>query len=535
MLDRILYNGNIYTQNNDPAFVSALGIKHGVIVAFGAYDDLLPLAGLDTVQENLEGYTVLPGLTDAHLHWQNTARALYDVNVFEVPDKQIALDRVRERVTASSDGEWIQGHGWAQGLWPGGAFPTVADLDAVAPANPVFLRAKSGHAAWVNSRALAIAGIDVGTADPPGGTIGRDDSGQPTGVLFETAMELVRQHIPEQTTDQLVKQMLVAQEKALASGLTGFHDFDGPECLRALQILRERDQLALRAVKNINMEWIDHALALGLRRGFGDEWIRIGGLKIFADGALGPLTAWMVDPYEGDASNYGICVTDPEEMYEYVSKASAAGLPSTIHAIGDRAVHEVLNVYESVRAEEAARGEAPSTRRHRIEHVQIMHPDDINRLAKLDIIASMQPVHATSDYEVADRYWGDRCQWAYNPRIQLDQGVTVAFGSDAPIDPFEPLPNIYAAVSRRRLDGSPGEDGWYPTARVTLEEAIQGFTLGPAYASSMETRLGRLAPGYLADLIVLDRDIFSGDVDKLSETKVNATMVGGVWRYGGIG
>ncbi|NJL55895.1 amidohydrolase [bacterium] len=428
----------------------------------------------------------------------------------------------------------LSGHGWAQGLWEGGRFPQAAALDAVAPENPVLLRAKSGHAAWVNSLALRIAGIDAQTPDPAGGSIGRDASGQPDGVLFETAMELVRQHIPEQTTEQLVAQMKVAQAQALAAGLTGFHDFDGPECLRALQILRERGELALRAVKNINKEWIEHAHALGLRWGFGDPWLRLGGLKIFADGALGPLTAWMIAPYAGDPANMGICVTDPEEMVALVSRASAAGLPSTIHAIGDRAVREVLNVYETVRKEEALRGDPPATRRHRIEHVQIVHPDDINRLAELDLIASMQPVHATSDYEVADRHWGERCQWAYNPRMQLDRGVTVAFGSDSPIDPFAPLPNLYAAVARRRLDGSPGPEGWYPQAKVTVEEALRGFTRGPAYAAGLERQAGQLAPGFLADLVVLDRDLLRVPVDEIPDITIQATMVEGQWRFGGI-
>lgn len=534
MIDLLLHNGTIHTMDDASTQVSALAIKHGVIVARGSVDELLPLVGPGTVRADLEGATVIPGLVDAHLHWQATARALNEVNVFEVPDKQVAIERVAARAAEASPGTWITGHGWAQGLWSDSAFPTAADLDSVAPEHPVFLRAKSGHAAWVNGLALRIAGIDADTGDPAGGSIGRDATGEPNGVLFETAMELVRQHIPEQTTERLVEQMKAAQTEALAAGLTGFHDYDGPECLRALQILRERGELALRAVKNINKEWIEHVHALGLRWGFGDPWLRLGGLKIFADGALGPLTAWMVEPYVGDDANTGICVTDPEEMMELVSRASAAGLPSTIHAIGDRAVHEVLNVYETVRKEEAARGEATSTRRHRIEHVQIVHPDDIDRLAQLDIIASMQPVHATSDFEVADRYWGERCRWAYNPRMQLDRGVKVAFGSDSPIDPFAPLPNLYAAVARRRLDGSPGPEGWYPEAKVTVDEALRGFTRGPAYAAGLEGQLGQLSVGFLADLVVLDRDIMTVPVDEMPDIVVKATMVEGIWRHGGV-
>ena len=534
MIDRVLINGSIRTLDPERPLVSALAIHGERILAWGDDAEMLALAGPHTIREDLGGRTVIPGLTDAHLHWEWTARGLQQVDLFEVPTREEAVDRVAARVSQTPPGEWIVGHGWTQAAWPDGAFPTAAHLDTVAPENPVYLRAKSGHAVWVNTAALKLCGIHASTPDPDGGQIGRDTSGQPSGILFETAIDLVARHVPDPTPEQLADQMLAAQELALASGLTGFHDFDGPSCLTALQLLRERDQLALRVVKNVNKEWIHHVHELGLRWGFGDDWLRLGGLKIFADGALGPRTALMVEPYEGEPDNTGIAVSEPAEMLELVSRASAAGMPSTIHAIGDLAVRRVLDVYEAVRQQEQARGVQPSARRHRIEHVQIVHPDDAHRLAELNIIASMQPNHATSDYAMADRYWGDRCRWAYNPRLQLDQGVVVAFGSDSPIDSCEPLPNLYAAVARRRPDGSPGPQGWYPEACLTLDEALRGFTTGPAYAAGMEDRLGRLTPGCLADLVVLDRDIFTQPPEALLETKVTATMVGGAWRYGGL-
>jgi len=534
MIDRILHHGTIITQDPDNRRASAIAIARGRIVAVGTDDDILEMATAHTVKENLEGRVVIPGLTDAHLHWQMTARALDEVDVFEVPEKAVAVDRVRERVGTVASGDWILGHGWSQEYWVDKRFPTAADLDVVSPDNPVALRAKSGHATWVNSVALRMAGIDADTDDPPGGHIGRDEAGKPTGILYETASDLVSRHWPVSDTERLADQMEVAQKLALAAGLTGFHDFDGPECMRALQLLRERGKLGLRVVKNVNDPHIEHAHELGIRWGFGDDWIRIGGLKIFADGALGPRTALMVDAYENEPENFGIAVTDKETMLALVSKASAAGMPSTIHAIGDKAVQDVLDVYEAVRKEETARGEAPSTRRHRIEHVQVVHPDDKTRLAELDVIASMQPIHATSDYPMADAYWGDRCGLAYNPRMQIDQGVTVAFGSDSPIDPFDPLNGIYAAVARRRPDGSPGPEGWYPANRVSVAEALLGFTVGPAYAAGMEDRLGRLKAGYLADLVVLDRDITRVPTDDIPDLQVVATMVGGKWRFGGV-
>jgi len=532
LFDRILYNGNIVTLDTRKHRVSALAIRDNCIVAYGSDADLLPLATVDTIRQNLGSRTVIPGLTDAHIHWEQTARALSQVNVFEVPDKSIAVERVAARVAKTPAGAWITGYGWFQDIWPGAAFPTSSDLDVVATNHPVFLTAKSFHAAWVNSYALRLCGITPSTPDPEGGQIVRDTQGHPTGVLLELAMDLVRTHIPLLSADQIANQMKTAQQLALASGLTGLHDFDEPSCLNAMQILRERGELGLRFLKNINKRWLTAAIESGLRAGFGDDWIRIGALKMFADGALGPHTAAMIDPYVGEPDNYGIVTIEKEEMIDLMSRASAAGLPSTVHAIGDRAVHDVLDGFEIVRVQEARRGESRASRRHRIEHVQVIHPNDVHRLAELNIIASMQPLHATSDMLTADRFWGDRSRLAYNPRVQLDQGVICAFGSDSPVEPFEPLKGIHAAVTRQRPDGSPGKNGWYPESRLTVDEALRGFTIGPAYAAGMESCLGQLAPGFLADLVVLDRDLYSIDPLDILNTQIIATMVDGVWRHG---
>ncbi len=533
--DRILHHGNIITLDPTQPRAQALAILNERIVAIGSNDNILPLAGPTTRVEHLGGRTVIPGLTDAHIHWQQTAETLQQISLFDLPDRQAAIDAVAQRAAQTPPGEWIRGYGWQQNLWPDTRFPTAADLDAVAPRNPVYLTARSYHAAWVNSAALRQAGITPDTRDPDGGQIIHDDHGALTGILLEpVAMNLVGHKIPQATTAQTADRLREAQKAALSFGLTGIHDFDGPECLRALQVLRERGDLSLRTLKNVNQAWLDAALDSGLRWGFGDHWIRIGGLKIFADGALGPRTASMLQPYTGEPDNYGIVVVDKEQMVEDVSRASTAGLPSTIHAIGDRAVRDVLDVYAAVRAEEAARGEAANTRRHRIEHVQLIHPDDVGRLAELELIASMQPIHATSDQPMADKFWGERARLSYNPRVQLDRGVVVAFGSDSPVDNFNPFTGIHAAVTRRRPDGSPGPNGWYPEARVTLDEALRGYTSGPAYAAGMDRDLGRLATGFLADLAVLDRDLTAIEPDELLAVRVEATMVGGTWRYSGV-
>ena len=532
MIDTILFNGKIITHDAKYPRVSALAISGGKVVAIGGDTEVLDLATHNTRRENLGGRLVIPGLTDAHLHGMYTARVLRDVDVFEVP-KQVAIDRVAERARRMPPGTWIIGTGWTQEVWPDKRFPSRADLDAVAPDHPVYLRSKSIHAYWVNSKALEIAGITRDTPDPEGGHILHDHDGEPTGVLVENPT-LITKHIPPMSLNDTVEAMREVQTLMLESGLTGWHDFDGPDCLRALQTLRGRGGLHMRVVKNVNDPYIEHMIAMGLRWGFGDAWIRLGGLKMFADGALGPRTAHMIEPYIGEPENFGVVVMPKEEMLRLASLASANGIPSTIHAIGDMAVRNVLDVYQTVRAEEAARGERPDQRRHRIEHVQVIHPADLGRLAQMHIVASIQPIHATSDWQMADVYWGERSRLAYNARAQIDLGAPVAFGSDSPVDTFKPLEGIYAAVARRRADGSPGPDGWYPENKLTMDETIRGYTEGPAYAAGMERELGKLAPGYWADLVLWGMDLYAAALDELLDARVLGTMTGGVWRYGGV-
>ncbi len=533
--ETVLYNGIIRTQYEAQPCVSALAVRDGRVIALGTDDEIRPLLASGGEAINLEGKMVLPGLTDAHVHFSHYASLLHEVDLNATRSAQEAAQLAAAYAQRLPAGEWVRGRGWSQERWQERAFPTAALLDALIPDHPVYLVAKSGHAVWVNSLALRMAHIGPQTPDPPGGKIARDEAGNPSGVLFEAAMELVSRVMSEPSPEQMAEAVKVAMAHAHRHGLTGVHDFDGALAFRAYQILHERGDLTLRIVKNIPLDLLDHAIALGVRWGFGDDFLRIGGVKMFADGALGPRTAWMIEPYEGEPQNYGICTLDPEEMREHVSRASAAGLPSAIHAIGDRAVHHVLNVYEAVRAEEAERGVPPECRRHRIEHVQLIHPQDARRLGQLGVIASMQPNHAPSDMEMAERYWGNRCDFAYNWRLQLDAGAVLALGSDAPIEPLEPLPNIQAAVTRRRPDGSPGPQGWRSgpqgRGRLSVEEAVRGFTLGPAYAAGIEDRLGRLAPGYLADLVVLEQDIYTCDPMTIGAVNVLGTMVGGRWVY----
>ncbi len=528
MLTDILYNANLYTLDPHQPRATALAVRDGQILAVGADAPVRALAEPCTRQVDVQGRAVLPGLTDAHLHFDWYAFGLQDVAA-ETDTLAACLERVAAKAQATPPGAWLQGYGWNHNTWGrGGAFPTAADLDRAAPAHPVFLQAKSGHAAWVNSAALHAAGLSAETADPPGGQLVRDAQGRPTGILLEAAMDLVRRCLPERTAAELADAMAPAQARAWQVGLTGVHDFDGPRSLAAWQQLRERGQLGLRVVKQVPGQYLSQALDLGLRSGFGDDWLRLGQVKVFMDGALGPRTAALFEPYAGEPDNRGLALLDKEELHDLARRAAAGGLALSVHAIGDRANHDVLDVFEALRR--AAPGGAPPLR-HRIEHVQLLHPADYPRLGALGVVASMQPLHATSDMVMADAYWGPRCSGAYAWRTQLSAGAVLAFGSDCPVENFNPFWGLHAAVTRRRADGAPHPEGWYGEQRLSVEEAVRAFTQGAAYAGHLEDRLGRLAPGYLADLIVIDRDIFTVDPMAIRDTQVLGTMVGGAWKY----
>lgn len=521
---KLLFNAKIYSLDELHPSDSAILIDGDRVRALGNEVGSLLELGRKIDEVDLEGRAVIPGLTDAHIHLGQYATGLQKIDC-ETSTLDECLRRVAERVRNTPTDEWILGHGWNQNDW-GGYFPAAADLDRVAPEHPAYLTAKSLHCAWVNTQALRRAGITAETTDPPDGVIGRDELGRPGGILFESADAFVSRLIPEPSVDQIVQAIHIAQPELWRMGLTGLHDFDGRDNFRALQILHERGELGLRVVKSIPFDILPAAIEVGLRTGFGDDILRIGSVKLFADGALGPRTAAMLQPYAGDPKNRGMLMLDAEELFDRGRPAVENGLSLAVHAIGDRANHEVLNGFNQLRKLER---KPYNPLRHRIEHVQLLHTMDVARLAALGVIASMQPIHATSDMHMADRYWGDRSALSYAWRTQLGEGATLAFGSDAPVESPNPFWGIHAAVTRRRADGSPGPDGWYPAQRLTVLEALRAYTRGAAYAAGMENRLGRLAPGYLADLLVLDMDPFTCEVEQLRHIHPLATMVAGEW------
>jgi predicted amidohydrolase YtcJ len=528
--DLVLLNGRVYTMDMDRPSAQAVAVQGNRILAVGADADLRSILCPGGKEVDLRGRAVIPGLIDAHVHfgWHSLAIHQEQVNLDNVPSKAEALARVAEAVSMASPGQWIRGGGWNKNVWPDPAFPTAADLDAVAPDHPVALADKSRHATWVNSRTLKVAGITAATDDPPGGKILRDRAASPTGILLETAEDLVYEVIPEPDLDTMVAALRKGIVQAQGLGLTGLHDPGHPLVLAALQVLRMEGQLGLRVLIHIPSDGLESAAKLGLRSGFGDEYLRIGGVKIFADGALGPQSAHMLAAYEGTIDNMGIPTHTADEMDQMVRRAHESGLSVTVHAIGDAANRAVLDAIEKAqvagrRAQSATAPGLPD----RIEHVQLLHADDVPRLARLGVIASMQPIHATSDMEMAEHHWGRRCTLAYAWHSLLESGARLALGSDCPIETLDPLAGIHAAVTRRRADGSPGPEGWTPAQRLSVTQAVHAYTLGAAHASGETHLKGSLVPGKLADMLVLSHDIFRIDRMEIQETRVDMTVFDG--------
>ncbi|NLF51149.1 MAG: amidohydrolase [Leptolinea sp.] len=526
MKNLVLFNGVIHTLDTQKPTASAIGMRGNEIVFVGGDKEALALFNNEPCERvDLKGATVIPGLTDAHLHFEYYSMMLQTINA-ELPAAKDVVAKVAEKARSLPEGKWITGFGWNHNEW-GGEFPNAAMLDEVSPRHPVSLQAKSGHAIWVNSAALREVGITDDTPDPEGGHIVRDAAGKATGIILEEAMWMVDRKIPAPTVEELAAAIENGLQTANRHGLTGVHDLDQPSVFKAFQRLHKEGKLTLRVNKGIPLAYLDAAVAAGLYTGFGDDMLHLGPVKMFADGALGPRTAWMLAGYDSAPEDLGISTTDVEVLCESTLKANSNGLAVAIHAIGDRANREVLNIFA-----EAKKQYPHSGLRNRIEHVQLLAPEDLGRLAELGVIASMQPLHATSDMYIADKHWGNRVTGAYALKTQLQKGAVLALGSDCPVETLDPLTGIHAAVTRRRSDGTPCPEGWRPEQRLTVEEAVRGYTQGPAYACGMEDRLGTIKEGYLADLTILEKDIFAIDPMDILKTEVVGTVVNGkfVWR-----
>ncbi|MFP3895295.1 MAG: amidohydrolase [Anaerolineales bacterium] len=516
----VLFNGSIHTLDPSVPVVEALAICGDRIRAIGSSQDMLDLCP-KAERLDLARRTVLPGFIDAHVHFSSYGLLLQQVDLAEAPSLNETLQRIQRAARELREDQWLLGRGWNHNVWPEPVQPTRDDLDGVVRHVPVALSSKDGHALWVNSRALQMTDIDASTPDPPGGQIRRHSDGDPSGILTEKAQALIREHIPTPDTETMDQAMRAAMRDAARLGITGIHNCEGSDALAAFQRLENDGNLTLRVWHMIPVDNLAAARQLGLRTGFGNDLLRIGHVKLFADGALGSATAEMMEPYEGRPGDRGVPVTESKEMYQAVSTAARGGLACAIHAIGDGANRRVLDVYERV-----LQAGLSSALPQRIEHVQLLSPQDIPRLSQLGVVASMQPIHAIHDMDMADRHWGARARWGYAWRSVLETGATLAFGTDCPVEPLDPLKGLYAAITRQRPDGYP-QGGWYPQERLNLDEALHAYTVGSATASGESQIKGSLTPGKLADLIVLEDDIYEHPERKLLTTSVCVTILGG--------
>ncbi|MDK2930272.1 MAG: hypothetical protein PWR07_403 [Bacillota bacterium] len=576
MYDKTLYhNADIYTMDPRYRLASAMAVVGDRIIAVGTREEAeAALSGHYRVVD-LQGLTVVPGFVDCHIHFLWYALGARRLNLNGVASIGDVVRMVAERAARARPGEWILGHGWNRNLWPAADVPTGAQLDAASPTHPVALTSKDGHTMWVNSLALAAAGIGRSTPDPEGGRIERDArTGEPTGLLRENAQALVDGVIPAPGPDACEEAIAAAIPRMHEFGVVGIHDCEDDLAFRAFQDMAARGELGLRVYMMIPRSNLDHAIGLGLQTGFGDTTLRIGPLKVFADGALGSQSAALLEPYVTNPESTGILTTSRDELVDVISRASRAGIALAVHAIGDRANRMVLDAFESVARQapkgmvchpipesgsrtEIATGTTSQTRvgtrtgttaepetgagladvaaarmprqvglRHRIEHAQLVHPDDLPRFAALGIIASVQPVHATSDRYIADLHWAKRASLGYAYRSLAAAGARLAFGSDAPVEAPNPIEGIFAAVTRKRAD-EVLLPGWHTEECLTVEEAVRGYTVGAAYASGEEAVKGSISPGKLADFVVLSQNIFAIRPDEIIRTKILATIIGG--------
>jgi predicted amidohydrolase YtcJ len=515
----------VYTLDTDRPIAEAVAVKNGVIQAVGPSEEVLALAGKNTAVRRLDGEVIVPGLVDAHCHLLGLGLGLDRLDLVGTSSYREVLEIVREKVESAPPGEWIQGRGWDQNDWAEAEWPTRDELDPIAAENPVYLKRVDGHAALVNSRALDLAGIDKDTPDPPNGKIVRS-GGRPIGILIDDAMDLVAAVVPSPTKEMKRKAILRAAQLCMSAGLVGVHEAGVTK--ETLEVYREMADLGelpfyVYAMISGTDDALDKLLEDGpeVRRG---GVLTVRAIKLYADGALGSRGAAMLEPYSDDPDNTGILMADEDSLAAFTENALRHGFQVCVHAIGDRANRVVLNAY--ARAQETAGVSGPDARL-RVEHAQILAPEDIRRFGSLGVIASMQPTHCTSDMPWAPSRLGeDRLEGAYAWRSLLESGAHLAAGSDFPVESYDPLLGFYAAVTRETTDGGP-PNGWNPSEKMTRAEALAAFTSGAAYAAFEENVAGTLAPGKRADMTVFSADVMQVPKQDILQVEVVMTIVGG--------
>jgi predicted amidohydrolase YtcJ len=528
--DLVLTGGKIWTVDAKRPEAQAVAVWAGRIVAVGDDADIETVVGPNTRRVELAGRRVLPGFVDSHVHLLAGGLQLARVDLKDAADEAEFGRRLREFDRKLPPGRWLLAGNWDHDRTFGGQLPTAELLDRYVPDRPVFLSRYDGHMALVNTRTLRLAAISADTPDPQGGEVHRLPGGkQPSGILRDTAMDLVEALVPDSTDEEVSEAVLAALAIARRLGVTCVDDMAGLPPSTRRRLFRLFQQLAAedRLTARIHLRWPLEAWSelaeLGIQAHFGGPFLEVGGVKGFIDGSLGSSTAKMWQPYLHEPGTSGIFVTEPARLGRMISDADGAGLAVAVHAIGDRGNAELLDLFAATERKNGVRD-----RRFRIEHSQHLRPDDLRRFGELSVIASMQPYHAIDDGRWAEgRIGADRCATSYAFRSLIDHGARLAFGSDWPVAPLDPLAGVDAAVNRRTLDGK-HPTGWFAEQRISVAEAIRAYTLDSAFAQHADDRLGSIAVGKLADLVVLSRDILDpNELDRIAQARVEITIVGG--------
>jgi predicted amidohydrolase YtcJ len=523
--DTIIVNAVVHTMDPAQPTAEAVAIYANRIVAVGSSKDIKKLAGPATRTIDAKKRLLLPGFNDAHTHFLSGGFQLSSVDLRDANSPQEFAARIKAFAVQLPQGRWITGGDWDHERWSDAKLPTKELIDSITPDTPVFVSRLDGHMALANSLALKLAGVTRQTLDPPGGVIVRDRSGEPTGVLKDAAQSFVWRVMPPATFDEKLAAAQAATNYAARLGVTSIQDVSAGTDVGVYQTLLDRGELKTRIYAVAPLPQWERFAQTGVRAHFGSEMLRVGGLKGFSDGSLGSTTALFYEPYRDDPSTSGIPGDEmfPEgAMLERVREADRAGLQIMIHAIGDRANDLILSMFEQVERENGKRD-----RRFRIEHAQHLRSQDIPRFARDRVIASMQPYHAIDDGRWAEKRIGkERAKTTYAFRSLLDSGVTLAFGTDWTVAPLNPMLTIYAAVTRRTIDGK-NSKGWVPEQKISVQETVRAYTVGSAYAEFQDHVKGTISRGKLADLVLLSRDIFKIDPKDIENVKVVLTMVDG--------
>src|SRR5437588_1729033 len=528
----ILTNATVYTVDKQRPMAEAVTVIGNRIVAVGSSAEIDVWHGPETKVIDVGRKLVLPGFNDAHVHFIQGGAQLDQVQLTDAASPEEFAKRIAAQAKKTPKGEWILGGRWDETKWPKQELPTKELVDGVTGSAPIFVERYDGHEALANSAAMKLAGVDAKTKDVPGEVIVRDASGNPTGIFKDAAQELINKAIPPMSHEQRIRVARRALEHAASLGVTSVQHMN-PEFadVAAYSELAEKVRLTTRSYAvPMGTDWRDQA-KVGIRRAWGSSSLRLGAVKGYADGSLGSRTAYMFEPFADDPGNRGLLSDEmhpPSAMRERLMGADAAGLQVRIHAIGDRAISMMLDIFGDIEKEHGYHDQ-----RFAIEHAQHMAQKDFERFAKLHVIASMQPYHAIDDGRWAEKRLGhDRARYSYAWRSFLDHGVTLAFGTDWPVAPLDPMLGLYAAVTRATLDGK-NPDGWIPEEKITLSEAVEAYTMSSAFAEFQEREKGSITPGKLADMVILNDNIFEPKPEAIRNVKVDTTILGGKVVYRG--